>query len=50
MVCLHYRHYKTETTKDLKTGPKNFSVINFEDKGFDKIHIFGLFCRQDVIS
>ena len=50
MVCLHCRHYKTKTTKDLKTGPKNVSVVNFEDEGLDKIHIFGIFCCQDVIS
>ena len=38
------------TIKDLKTGSKNIFVINFENKGFDKIHVSSLFCCQDVIS
>ena len=30
---------KTKAAKDLKTGPKNLCVINFENKVFHKIHI-----------
>ena len=37
------------TIKDLKTGSKNIFVINFENKGFDRIHVSSLFCCQDVI-
>ena len=40
---------KAKTTKDLKQGPKNFCVINFENNGFDKIHICSIFSCKDVI-
>lgn len=45
-----YLTFKRKTIKDLKTGSKNIFVINFENKGFDKIHVSSLFCCQDVIS
>ena len=44
-----YLTFKRKTVKDLKTGSKNIFVINFENKGFDKIHVSSLFCCQDVI-
>ena len=34
----------------LKTGPQNVCVINFENKSFDKIHIYSIFRYEDVIS
>ena len=48
IVIVHPKPLKTKATKALKTGPKNVRVINFENKGFDKIYVSSIFCYQDV--
>lgn len=45
---MHPKPLKIKAAKALKTGPKNVCVINFENKGFDKIYISSIFCYQDV--
>ena len=48
IVIVHPKPLKTKATKALKTGPKNVRVINFENKGFDKIYVSSISCYQDV--